>query len=232
MITRSRSMPNSRRSGGLPTPSPINPWPCSPTCDTTRAPLCERTKTHPPTLAAGGTTHPDRRRRGRARRDRGRTGESTQVHRNREYARPRSTLSRHGAARSTKCPLLAGDRSTMRTTATALRRHRKPPRPTIGPSLSSSGPNHISYPTDTVPETPQCTDRGHLFTARYLVPDQAARTWCSPPDDQALTVSWRRGTKAMPRNPDAIMRSRFVALHARPAGHRVPRAADGSVEQL
>ncbi|MBS9376548.1 hypothetical protein GON09_005569 [Rhodococcus sp. B50] len=89
------------------------------------------------------------------------------------------------------------------------------------------------YPADAVPETPPRTGRGRPFTARYRVPKSSCQDMVTAAGrNQALTVSWRRGTKSTPGNPEAVMRSQFVALRARPAGHRVPRADDGSVEQV
>ncbi len=89
------------------------------------------------------------------------------------------------------------------------------------------------YPSDAQPETPPRIGPGRRFTARYRVPKSSCKDMVvAAGPDAAQEVSWRRGTKTTPGNPDALMRSRFVALRARPAGHRVPRATDGSVEQV
>jgi SRSO17 transposase len=43
------------------------------------------------------------------------------------------------------------------------------------------------------------------------------------------TVTWRRGTRTGPGNPDAAMRGRFTALRIRPANRNIPRGHDGSL---
>ncbi len=47
----------------------------------------------------------------------------------------------------------------------------------------------------------------------------------------ARWVTWRRGTHYSPDNPQAAMRSRFLALRVRPAGRSVTRAADRSLPE-
>lgn len=89
------------------------------------------------------------------------------------------------------------------------------------------------YPADAQPETPPRIGPGRPFTARYRAPKPSCKdTVITAGPDAAQEVSWRHGTKTTPGNPDAVMRSQFVALRARPAGHRAPRAADGWVEQV
>jgi SRSO17 transposase len=89
------------------------------------------------------------------------------------------------------------------------------------------------FPADAVPETPPRIGPGPPFTARYRVPKSSCKAMVLAAGEQALQqVSWRRGTKTTPENPDALMSSRFVAIRSRPAGHRVPRAPDGTVEQV
>ncbi|MFC9768789.1 transposase [Rhodococcus jostii] len=43
------------------------------------------------------------------------------------------------------------------------------------------------------------------------------------------TATWRKGSKADPTNPTAVMRSRFAVLRARPANRDIPRAEDGTL---
>ena len=44
-------------------------------------------------------------------------------------------------------------------------------------------------------------------------------------------MTWRQGTKATRGNPAASMTSWFLAIRARPASRRIPRAGDGSLPE-
>nr|WP_281276719.1 transposase [Saccharothrix variisporea] len=44
-------------------------------------------------------------------------------------------------------------------------------------------------------------------------------------------VVWRHGSRKSAGNPNATMRSRFLALRVRPANRNIPRAADGSLPE-
>lgn len=49
------------------------------------------------------------------------------------------------------------------------------------------------------------------------------------PADAFQAVTWRRGTRTTPANPEAEMNSRFTTLRVRPANRNIPRADDGSL---
>ncbi len=90
------------------------------------------------------------------------------------------------------------------------------------------------YPADARPQAPEYSGFGRPPSrARYRVPKSSCKDLVTAADpDSWHEVTWRQGTRSGPNNPDADMRSRFAALRVRPAGHRVPRAADGTIDEV
>ena len=87
------------------------------------------------------------------------------------------------------------------------------------------------YPVDVVPETPEYPGTGRPPTARYRTTKPNCKDLAlSVEPDTWQQVSWRQGTRTTSQNPDAVMSSRFAAIRVRPAGHRVPRAVDGTIQ--
>jgi SRSO17 transposase len=63
----------------------------------------------------------------------------------------------------------------------------------------------------------------------YPRPPANLRTLALASADHVQPVTWRQGTRAARRNPDASMTSRFLAIRVRPANRDIPRAGDGSL---
>ncbi len=86
-----------------------------------------------------------------------------------------------------------------------------------------------AYPHDAVPQTPAYTGRGRPPRPAYPDKHTNLRALAMAAGQQKLrTITWRTGTKATPTNPTAAMRSRFLALPARP-NRDIPRDQDGSL---
>lgn len=88
------------------------------------------------------------------------------------------------------------------------------------------------YPADAVPEAPPYSGFGRPPTPRYRIAKSSCKDLVTTAAADLREVAWRHGTKITPDNPDAVMSSRFLALRVRPAGHRVPRAADGTIDEV
>ncbi|WP_054248453.1 IS701 family transposase [Rhodococcus opacus] len=86
-----------------------------------------------------------------------------------------------------------------------------------------------AHPGDAVPETGAYSGRGRPSTPRYG-PHTTCKDLVLAAGRKSLrTVTWRKGSKADPTNPTAVMRSRFAVLRVRPANRDIPRAEDGAL---
>jgi SRSO17 transposase len=93
-------------------------------------------------------------------------------------------------------------------------------------------PTATAQPADAVPVTPGYTGRGRPPKPAY--PDRPVTF-----KDLALRagrhrvrqIIWRRGTRTSPDNPQAKMRSHFLAIRIRPANRDIPRADDGTLPE-
>ena len=82
----------------------------------------------------------------------------------------------------------------------------------------------------TIPERPQGTGAGRPFQARYRDKPSSLRELAIEAGRAQLhQVTWRHGTRTGPRNPNAAMASRFLALRVRPANRDIPLNDDGSL---
>ncbi len=84
-------------------------------------------------------------------------------------------------------------------------------------------------PAGAVPETLAYGGMGRPSGPRYRTPPRSLRQLAIAHAGQIRQVTWRQGTKTTRDNPTAAMTSCFVAIRVRPAGRRIPRAADGSL---
>ena len=84
-------------------------------------------------------------------------------------------------------------------------------------------------PHDAVPEAMAYAGQGRPSVPRYRTPPLSLRQLAIAHAGQIQPVTWRQGTRATRGNPDATMTSHFAAIRVRPASHRIPRAADGSL---
>jgi hypothetical protein len=86
----------------------------------------------------------------------------------------------------------------------------------------------LAHTADTVPVTRIWSGQGRPPSpATPVYPDDAvslAEHVTAAGRSTAVTVSWREGSKG-------TLSSRFVFLRVRPAGHRIPRAPDGSLPE-
>jgi SRSO17 transposase len=93
-------------------------------------------------------------------------------------------------------------------------------------------PTTSAYPADTVPETVAYAGRGRPPVPRYPEDPVNLKALALAARRSALrSVTWRGGTKKTKGNPTAKMRSRFMALRARPANRDIPRDSDGSLPE-
>jgi SRSO17 transposase len=84
----------------------------------------------------------------------------------------------------------------------------------------------LAHPADTEPVPPTWSGHGRPPT-RPDYPDNPtniAQHVLAAGRDAAVTVTWREGSKG-------TLRSKFVFLRVRPAGHRIPRDPDGSLPE-
>ena len=86
-------------------------------------------------------------------------------------------------------------------------------------------------PRGAVPEAMAYSGTGRPSVPRYRTAPASLRQLAIAHAAQVQPVTWRHGTKATKANPDAAMTSHFVAIRVRPASHRIPRAADGSLPE-
>jgi SRSO17 transposase len=97
------------------------------------------------------------------------------------------------------------------------------------PSVLGVTPTATAHPGDAVPVTPPYAGRGRPPVPAYPDPPVSLKALVLAAGRRSLRrVSWRRGSRKTPSNPQGTMRSRFVALRVRPAGRSVPRQPDGS----
>jgi SRSO17 transposase len=90
-----------------------------------------------------------------------------------------------------------------------------------------------AYPAEAVPETaPASSGRGRPSVPRYRDNPSSLKDLALAAGRRSLhRLTWRRGTKTAPGNPQAAMKSRFLALRVRPANRDIPPEADGSLPQ-
>ena len=85
-------------------------------------------------------------------------------------------------------------------------------------------------PVTAIPERPQGTGTGRPFQARYRDKPSSLRELAIEAGKAQLhQVTWRHGTRTSPRNPNAAMASRFLALRVRPANRDIPLNDDDSL---
>jgi SRSO17 transposase len=91
-------------------------------------------------------------------------------------------------------------------------------------------PTASGYPHDAVPVTAPYSGRGRPPTAGYPGKPVSLRELALAAGRGALRqVTWRHGTKKSADNPNAAMRSRFLAIRVRPANRNITRNPDGSL---
>lgn len=87
-----------------------------------------------------------------------------------------------------------------------------------------------AHPGDAAPETAAYGGRGRPPAPAYPQPHTTLRALAlATGQATARTVTWRQGSKATKHNPNAEMRSQFLALRVRPANRTIHRAPDGSL---
>jgi SRSO17 transposase len=89
-----------------------------------------------------------------------------------------------------------------------------------------------AYPAAAAPSAPPYTGRGRPPTPRYRDdPTNLAGLAVAAGRRGLHRVTWRHGSRRNPRDPTAALRSRFLALRARPANRDIPRSRDGSLPE-
>jgi SRSO17 transposase len=86
-------------------------------------------------------------------------------------------------------------------------------------------------PHDAAPAAWPYGGLGRPSVPRYRTAPVSLRRLALASADKIQQVTWRQGTKATKGNPTAAMTSHFLAVRARPASRRVPRANDGSLPE-
>lgn len=87
-----------------------------------------------------------------------------------------------------------------------------------------------AHPADAAPTAPHPSGRGRPPAPKYRDKPHGLGELAPAAGEAAYRpVTWRQGTRKNRDNPDAEMRSRFLALAVRPANRDVPRAPDGSL---
>ncbi|WP_322770440.1 IS701 family transposase, partial [Frankia sp. Cr1] len=91
-------------------------------------------------------------------------------------------------------------------------------------------PDLSAHPADAVPTTPLYPGRGRPPIGKY--PDKPSSLGAlarAAGQDAYQPVTWRHGSRRGQDNPDAALRSRFLALPVRPANRDIPRAPDATL---
>lgn len=91
----------------------------------------------------------------------------------------------------------------------------------------------LAHPTDAVPAAAPYSGRGRPPTRRYPAAVTCKDLVLAAGTAALTELTWRRGTKTGPGNPNAAWGcgSRFVALRVRPANRTIPRGEDGVLPQ-
>jgi SRSO17 transposase len=93
-------------------------------------------------------------------------------------------------------------------------------------------PTANAYPADAVPVARPYGGRGRPPKPGYPGKPSTLRELALAAGRDALRqVTWRHGTRTSPTNPTAAIRSRFMAIRARPANRHIPRNSDGSLPE-
>ncbi|KLL10590.1 DDE endonuclease [Protofrankia sp. BMG5.30] len=93
-------------------------------------------------------------------------------------------------------------------------------------------PTATAHPADAVPVTAPYSGNGRRPVPAYPDPPSTLKALALAAGRSALrTVTWRHGTHRSPANPDAAMRSRFMALRIRPTAKALTRADDRSLPE-
>ncbi|WSC87883.1 IS701 family transposase [Streptosporangium sp. NBC_01756] len=89
-----------------------------------------------------------------------------------------------------------------------------------------------AYPGDASPERPPYSGQGRPAVSAYPHPHTTLRALALAAGQAATrTVTWRQGSKATKRNPNADLRSQFLSLRVRPANRSIRRSADGALPE-
>lgn len=93
-------------------------------------------------------------------------------------------------------------------------------------------PTATAHPADAAPVTGPYRGRGRPPRPAYPDKPGTLKDLAVAAGRGALRqVTWRRGTRTTTANPQAAMRSRFLAIRVRPANRDIPRAGDGSLPE-
>lgn len=91
-------------------------------------------------------------------------------------------------------------------------------------------PTATAQPGEAVPQAKPYTGRGRPPAPAYPVwPVTLREHALAVGQDACRAVTWRHGSKTVPDNSDAAMRSQFLALRIRPASRKIERDDDGSL---
>jgi len=91
-------------------------------------------------------------------------------------------------------------------------------------------PTATAHPAGAVPVEPPYRGRGRRPRPAYPDKPPTLRDLALAAGRRAThQVTWRHGTRKDKANPNAAMRSRFLAIRVRPANEHVPRGADGTL---
>jgi SRSO17 transposase len=93
-------------------------------------------------------------------------------------------------------------------------------------------PTATAHPAEAVPVTAPYPGRGRPPRPAYPDKPGTFKDLALAAGRGALRqVTWRRGTRTTSANPQAAMRSRFLAIRVRPANRDIPRGSDGSLPE-
>ncbi|TCO45851.1 DDE superfamily endonuclease [Actinocrispum wychmicini] len=90
-------------------------------------------------------------------------------------------------------------------------------------SVLAGSPTKTAHPAHAVPVTPACRGNGRPPQPRHpYKPIDLQTLVMDAGKAQGRFVVWRHGSKHLPGNPTARMRSQFLDLRVRPANRNIP----------
>jgi SRSO17 transposase len=93
-------------------------------------------------------------------------------------------------------------------------------------------PTATAQPADAAPVTAPYTGRGRPPKRAYPEPAVTFNALALRAGRAAVRqITWRRGTRTSPDNPQAKMCSHFLAIRIRPANRDIPRGEDGTLPE-
>lgn len=98
--------------------------------------------------------------------------------------------------------------------------------------IAQVDPTATAHARDAAPEVKPYHGKGRPPVPAYPHRPMTLREHALAAGQQACReITWRHGSNPSPDNPDAAMRSQFLALRIRPANRKIARGTDGSLPE-